>query len=99
MSLKEGVADARDPRKHAETKAREIADSLMRELGPIKGALGELAAHAQQFTEAVRRPKRVHRDPRSGKIMAVETGHGVYTVERDPKTGRATGFGEPQRMQ
>jgi hypothetical protein len=52
---------------------------------PLQQALDQLRAQQNE-------PKRIIRDPKTGKAIAVETSRGTFPIERDPKTGKPIGI-------
>jgi hypothetical protein len=52
---------------------------------PLQQALDQLRAQQNE-------PKRIIRDPQTGKAIAVETSRGTFPIERDPKTGKPIGI-------
>jgi hypothetical protein len=62
-----------------------VNQQLASTVQPLQQALDELRSQQNE-------PKRIIRDPKTGKAIAVETSRGTFPIERDPKTGKPIGI-------
>jgi hypothetical protein len=82
------------PRGERPSRFQHIVKEIAEALAPthVAAAVQPLQQALDQLRAQQNEPKRIIRDPQTGKAIAVETSRGTFPIERDPKTGKPIGI-------